>query len=474
MTTEASVVFVIVVGLRFILPLFIPKWPLPAILACLVLDGIDQTIFQTFGFDPPGYQNYDKAMDLFYLSIAFLASLQNWTRSSAVGISRFLFFYRMVGVMLFEITGVRALLLVFPNTFEYFFIAYEAVRLRWDPRRFTTRFWILTAAAHLDLRQAAAGVLDPRRPARLHRHLAGRAVVRPAGVDAVLVGLALLWFVVRPRLMPPDWSWHVAADPLPAEMDTAAERDAWTAAHVRVRSRSTLEKVVLIGLLSTIYARILPGLEVSDLRMFVGIAVFVVINAAISIAFARRAGTPSRAWPGTSRCASSSTSCWCCSPGSSSAPGRSTSRPRSSSCCWSRCSSPCTTGTRRSRRCAPSTTAPTPSRLRAWPPTFPENGLRRDFPRRHRDDAELPPGRGNFRAIQELQGRHRYGAPCAAQIWAVASWPSSSGACRSIGHHRAPPRWRADRARRPCRPPAPPTGRLPSRTSGSPRRRPGG
>ena len=29
MTTEATVVFVIVVGLRFLLPLFIPRWPLP-------------------------------------------------------------------------------------------------------------------------------------------------------------------------------------------------------------------------------------------------------------------------------------------------------------------------------------------------------------------------------------------------------------------------------------------------------------
>ena len=291
MTTEASVVFVIVVGLRFVLPLFIPKWPLPAILACLVLDGIDQTIFQTFGFDPPGYQNYDKAMDLFYLSIAFLASLQNWTRSSAVGISRFLFFYRMVGVMLFEITGVRALLLVFPNTFEYFFIAYEAVRLRWDPRRFTTRFWIITAAAIW---------IVVKLPQEYWIHVAQLDFTdtwkdvpwfAPVVSTLVLVGLALLWFVVRPRLMPADWSWHVAADPLPAEMDTAAERDAWTAAHVRVRSRSTLEKVLLIGLLSTIYARILPGLEVSDLRMFVGIAVFVVINAAISIAFTKRAGT---------------------------------------------------------------------------------------------------------------------------------------------------------------------------------------
>jgi hypothetical protein len=113
----------------------------------------------------------------------------------------------------------------------------------------------------------------------------------PLVVTAVLVGLGILWFVVRPRLLAPDWPWRVAADPLPEEMDTAAERDAWTASHVRVWSWATLEKVMLIGLLSTIYARILPGLEVSDLRMFVGIALYVVANAAISIIFARRAGT---------------------------------------------------------------------------------------------------------------------------------------------------------------------------------------
>ena len=46
MTTEATVVFVTVVALRFLVPLLIPKFPLPAILACLVIDGIDQTIFQ--------------------------------------------------------------------------------------------------------------------------------------------------------------------------------------------------------------------------------------------------------------------------------------------------------------------------------------------------------------------------------------------------------------------------------------------
>jgi hypothetical protein len=291
LSTEATIVFVVVVGLRFLLPLFIPRWPLPAILACLVLDGIDQTIFQTFGFDPPGYQNYDKAMDLFYLSIAFLASLQNWTRSAAVGISRFLFFYRMVGVMAFEISGERTLLLIFPNTFEYFFIAYELVRLRWDPRRFSTRFWVLTAAAIW---------VFVKLPQEYWIHVAQLDFTdtwqdvpwfAPLVVTAALGGLAVLWFVVRPRLLVPDWSWRLTADPLPPEMDTAAERDAWTAANVRVLSWSPLEKVVLIGLLSTIYARILPGLEVSDLRMFTGIAVYVVANAAISIAVAKRVGS---------------------------------------------------------------------------------------------------------------------------------------------------------------------------------------
>jgi hypothetical protein len=249
-----------------------------------VLDGIDQSIFQAFGFDPPGYQNYDKAMDLYYLSIAFLSSLQNWTHSGAVGISRFLFFYRMVGVMAFEITGERTLLLIFPNTFEYFFIAYELVRLRWDPRRFSRHFWIVTAACIW---------IFIKLPQEYWIHVAQLDFTdtwkevpwfAPLVVSLVLVGLAVLWFFVRPRLLPPDWAWRVRADPLPEEMDSAAERDAWTAAHVRVWSSSTLEKVVLIGLLSTIYARILPGLEVSDLRM-------VVVNAAISLAFARRAGT---------------------------------------------------------------------------------------------------------------------------------------------------------------------------------------
>jgi uncharacterized membrane protein len=291
MTTEATVVFVTVVGLRFLLPLFIPRWPLPAVLACLVLDGIDQSIFQRFGFDPPGYQNYDKAMDLFYLSIAFLSSLQNWTKGSAVSISRFLFFYRMVGVVLFELSGWRPILLIFPNTFEYFFIAYEAVRTRWNPTRIGMRRWVLTAAAIW---------VFVKLPQEWWIHVAQldfTDTVRdipwfgPAVVAAVLLLLGILWFVVRPRLPAPDWTWQIAAGPLPEAMDTAAERDAWFAQHGRVWSGDTLEKVFLVGLLSVVYAQVLPDLSSTTVELFTGLGAIVVVSTAIGLWVARGAGS---------------------------------------------------------------------------------------------------------------------------------------------------------------------------------------
>ena len=293
MTTEATIVFVIVVAARFLVPLLIPRYPLPAIIACLIIDGVDQTVFQLFGFDPPGYQNYDKAMDLFYLSIAFLTTLQNWTRSAAVQIARFLFFYRMIGVLLFELTGVRALLLIFPNTFEYFFIFYELVRLRWDPRRFGPRFWLLSAAAIW---------IFIKLPQEYWIHIAQLDLTdtmrnvpwfTPALVVAIIALLAVVWFIVIPRMPTPDWSWRISPEPLPEEMDTARERDAWMARNLKVISWWTLEKVALIGLLSTVYARILPGLEVSDLRMFIGVGVYVLANVVVSLLVARHVGSRS-------------------------------------------------------------------------------------------------------------------------------------------------------------------------------------
>src|SRR5262245_35545765 len=145
--TSGGVIFVAVVAARILVPLAIPRYPLPAMIAALVIDGLDQTIFQTFtDLDLTGYQSYDKALDVYYLSIAYTATMRNWVNLDAFGISRFLYYYRLVGVVAFELSQVRALLLIFPNTFEYFFDAYEAVRIRWDPRRMSWRLLIGMAA----------------------------------------------------------------------------------------------------------------------------------------------------------------------------------------------------------------------------------------------------------------------------------------------------------------------------------------
>ncbi|TDW92174.1 hypothetical protein [Kribbella sp. VKM Ac-2566] len=285
---DVEVVFWSVVLARFALPLLIPLFPLPAIIACLLLDGVDQTIFQTFGFDPPFYQSYDKAMDVFYLSIAYLASLRNWTNPSAVKVSRFLFFFRQIGVVVFELSGVRLLLLLFPNTFEYFFIAYEGVRTRRNPLRYAFKFWVIVAAAIW---------IIVKLPQEYWIHVAKLDLTDtiqdvpwflPALVVAVLALLAVLYFFVRPRLSPADWSWKFRADPLPLGIDEASERAAYQAAHRKVLDATTLEKVFLIGLISIIFGEVLPGVEASSLQVFLGIAVFVVINAAIGLWAAKR------------------------------------------------------------------------------------------------------------------------------------------------------------------------------------------
>ena len=72
-------VFWVVAVARFLLALTTPRYPLPGILASLVLDAADQTLFQQFtSLELSGYQGYDKALDIFYLAIAYISTLRNW------------------------------------------------------------------------------------------------------------------------------------------------------------------------------------------------------------------------------------------------------------------------------------------------------------------------------------------------------------------------------------------------------------
>jgi hypothetical protein len=228
-------------------------------------------------------------MDVYYLAIAYLSTMRNWTSQPAVRVARFLYFYRLIGVVAFELTQWRPLLLIFPNTFEYFFIAYEAYRLFWNPARVSMRSWVITAAAiwvFIKLPQewwihiAQLDVTDT---------MAEVPWFGPAIVVALLGVCLVYWFAVRPRQPAPDWSWHIAADPLPADAVTVAVRKRWVAARGRLLSAGTLEKVVLVGLLWVIYSQVLPGTETTSRQLFLGTAAFVVVNAAVSLWVARSA-----------------------------------------------------------------------------------------------------------------------------------------------------------------------------------------
>jgi hypothetical protein len=295
MTGSETVIFTVVVGTRLLVPLLIFRYPLPAILACLIVDGVDQTIFQTFTDLPlDNYQSYDKALDIYYQSLAYISMLRNWTNMDAVTIGRFLLFYRMVGVLFFELSDDnRALLMVFPNTFEYYFIFYEAVRCFWDPAARTRRFWLWSAAAiwvviklpqeyWIHVAQIDTTDLIADKP--------WVGVLMAVGVVALL---AVFWFGVRPRLDPTDHPLRLRAEPSPDELDSPEELAAARAGG-RVFDLALLEKFILVTLISWIFALILPGVHVSAIALTCAVGAVVVVNTGVGQFAARRGrGLPS-------------------------------------------------------------------------------------------------------------------------------------------------------------------------------------
>jgi len=306
--TETSYlwVFWVVAAARFLLPLTIPRFPLPGIIASLILDAVDQTIFQQFpGIDLQGYQGYDKALDIYYLSVAYITTLRNWENRFALQVSRFLFYWRLAGVALFEITQLRWLLMVFPNTFEYFFIFYEAYRLRWNPDRMSKKLLIGAAALIwivIKLPQEYwihIGQIDTTDWIKtglfkVPVDTSWSVIIRtwPAVcVGAIVVVAALLvaaWWLARRRLPPADYRLSFDADAHQPAFTAEQVRGALASEASRIVDAALLEKVVLITLVSMCFGQVLPGVQATNLQFSLGVPVIVIVNTALSHWLARR------------------------------------------------------------------------------------------------------------------------------------------------------------------------------------------
>jgi hypothetical protein len=135
----------IVLAVRLTVPLIIFKRPLLGGVLSFVADAADLVVFNVFDF-PDDYQRIDKGLDLYYLSIEMLVATR-WAplpRAIAGG----LFGWRLVGAVLFEATGERWVLLVFPNLFELWWLLVVIAGQNLSRRRSAT--W-LTALLALKL-----------------------------------------------------------------------------------------------------------------------------------------------------------------------------------------------------------------------------------------------------------------------------------------------------------------------------------
>jgi hypothetical protein len=220
-------------------------------------------------------------------------------------VSRFLFYWRLAGVALFELTHLRPLLLIFPNTFEYFFIFYEAYRLRWDPKRMSQKL-VIGAAAFIwiviKLPQeywihiGQVDTTDWIKTGLFHvpADTSWSEIVRTwpwvfvVAFAAVVLILVAAWWLLRRRLRPADRVLAFSADAHQPAFTTEQVRSAVASEARQIVDAALVEKIVLVSLVSLCFAQVLPGVQATDLQLAIGVAIIVVLNTVLSHWLARR------------------------------------------------------------------------------------------------------------------------------------------------------------------------------------------
>jgi hypothetical protein len=117
---------VIIAAIRTLGSLPVLRWPVLGGLLAILVDLSDLLLRDVLDLGGvPDYQGLDKWLDQVYLG-AFLVVALRWS-GPARTIAIALYVFRLVGFLAFELTHDRALLLLFPNVFEFWFIAVAAL-----------------------------------------------------------------------------------------------------------------------------------------------------------------------------------------------------------------------------------------------------------------------------------------------------------------------------------------------------------
>jgi len=142
-----TILIVVIIALKFIIPIFVAFFPFAAGWANFVLDTVDGDLLIPLGMEDATYQPIDKFADLFtYVGMVAAAWKFKWKiRSWIYG----LFALRLIGQIGFFITENEAIFFYFPNFLEPLFLFYASTiaikNVATAERLWDTKKWLILA-----------------------------------------------------------------------------------------------------------------------------------------------------------------------------------------------------------------------------------------------------------------------------------------------------------------------------------------
>lgn len=140
---------IIVILIRLAAPMAVLRWPFWGMLIAIAADASDVMIFDLLGWGglpDRHYHQFDKIFDIYYLSFAaYIAS--KWEDRRLKWTALALFWWRAAGVLLFELTDVRQVILFAPSIFENFYLIVAGLAQFFGIRTLKKRGYIIVLLA---------------------------------------------------------------------------------------------------------------------------------------------------------------------------------------------------------------------------------------------------------------------------------------------------------------------------------------